>query len=311
VTIFVVVNPMADGGRAKSAWPDIAARLAERFGPFEHRMTEWTGHGTELVRDAVRGGAEVVIAVGGDGTVNEAINGIAAAGADAFSRVTFGMLTIGTGSDFTRSLFPKAGLEQMIEAACSDRLRHIDLGRVDYAGDAGEAQSRLFANIASFGISGAIDRKVNARRPAIVPAKARFLAATLAAFVAHRPQPVRIQLDDRAPVESEIAVVAVANGRYFGGGMMIAPDAAPDDGLFDVVTLKATSKLVLLRDLQMVYGGRHRQHPSITIERARRVSVTPLGDPALAPVLLDIDGESPGRLEARFEVLPGVLRLRG
>ncbi|MDP3898678.1 MAG: diacylglycerol kinase family lipid kinase [Mesorhizobium sp.] len=308
MSVFVVVNPLAGGGRARRAWPHVAARLRERLGAFDHRETEWTGHATALVRDAVLGGADRVIAVGGDGTVNEAVNGLAAAGADAMRRVALGMVTVGTGSDLTRSLMRRSGMDAMIDEACGGGVREIDLGRVSFLDDSGQETSRLFANIASFGISGAIDRKLNARRPPFVPTKALFLAATVGAFVAHRPQAVRIRLDDGPAVDSEIAVVAVAIGRYFGGGIMIAPDAELDDGMFDVVTLRATSKLILLRDLQMVYGGRHRQHPSITIERARRVSVEAIGEEA-GPVLLDIDGESPGRLGATFDIAPRALRL--
>jgi diacylglycerol kinase family enzyme len=119
---------------------------------------------------------------------------------------------------------------------------------------------------------------------------------------------VRITIDDGEPVEAKMALVAVANGKFFGGGMMIAPDAALDDGQFDIVILRAASKLKLILDIRLLYGGRHRDHPSITILRGRKVVVEPIGGEDGA--LVDIDGESPGRIPATFEILPGALRLR-
>ena len=107
-----------------------------------------------------------------------------------------------------------------------------------------------------------------------------------------------------------MALVAVANGQFFGGGMMIAPDAVLDDGLFDIVILRAAGKLGLIRDIRLLYGGRHRNHPAITILRGRKVVVEPLGDPLANGALIDIDGESPGRIPATFEILPGALTLR-
>ena len=300
-----MVNPSAGSGRARKAWPGLRERLKARFGDLEIAETKGTGHAISLVRDGVAAGASTIIAIGGDGTINEAVNGIAAA--NAFDDVTFGPITVGRGSDLARSITPARTLEAMIDAACGGGIRRIDLGRISFVADDGRPMVRYFDNIASFGLSGAIDRRVNARRLPYVPGEAHFLGATVSAFFTYKPQRVRIVLDEQQPFDVDIAMVAVANGRYFGGGMMIAPDAEMDDGLFDVVILRASPKLVLLRDLQKVYGGRHRDHPSIRIARARRVAVTPLGN---EPVLLDIDGESPGRLKATFEVVPRLLQLR-
>lgn len=305
MSVFVVVNPSAGSGRARKAWPGLRQRLEASFGDVDVAETKGTGHAISLVRDGIVAGATTVIAIGGDGTINEAVNGIAAA--NAFDGVTFAPITVGRGSDLARSITPGRTMEAMLDAACGNGVRRIDLGRISFVADDGQPMVRYFDNIASFGLSGAIDRRVNARRLPYVPGEAHFLGATVAAFFTYRPQSVRIALDEQPPFDVDIAMVAVANGRYFGGGMMIAPDAEMDDGLFDVVILRASPKLILLRDLQKVYGGRHRDHPAITIARARRVSVTPLGN---QPVLLDIDGESPGRLKATFEVVPRLLQLR-
>jgi len=177
--------------------------------------------------------------------------------------------------------------------------------------DHGALASRHFINIASLGLSGATDRAVNAdKRKGRVSAKALFFWRTVAEFIRYRFQEVSISVDDGAPIEAKMALVAVANGRFFGGGMMIAPDAELADGQFDIVILRAAGKLGLIRDIRLLYGGRHRNHPAITILRGRKVVVEPLGDKDKNGALVDIDGESPGRIPATFEMLPGALALR-
>jgi diacylglycerol kinase family enzyme len=150
---------------------------------------------------------------------------------------------------------------------------------------------------------------VNAdRRKGRVSAKALFYWRTVVEFLRYRFQTVRITVDDAEPLEARIALVAACNGRYFGAGMMIAPDAALDDGQFDVVIVRASGKPGLLKDLRLLYGGRHRNHRAVTILRGRKVTVEPM-DAGNVP-LVDADGEAPGCAPATFEILPGVLLLK-
>ncbi|MER9475898.1 diacylglycerol kinase family lipid kinase, partial [Mesorhizobium sp. M0520] len=189
--------------------------------------------------------------------------------------------------------------------------RKVDAGCISYVDDHGALASRHFINIASLGLSGATDRAVNAdKRKGKVSAKALFYWRTVWEFLRYRFQDVAITIDDGAPVEARMALVAVANGKFFGGGMMIAPDAELNDGEFDIVILRAAGKLKLIWDIRLLYGGRHRNHPAITILRGKKVVVEPLGDVQKNAALIDIDGESPGRIPATFEILPGALTLR-
>ncbi|TIU16701.1 MAG: diacylglycerol kinase family lipid kinase, partial [Mesorhizobium sp.] len=152
---------------------------------------------------------------------------------------------------------------------------------------------------------------VNAdKRKGKVSAKALFYWRTVWEFLRYRFQDVVITVDDGVPVEARVALVAVANGKFFGGGMMIAPDAELDDGQFDIVILRAAGKLKLIWDIRLLYGGRHRNHSAITILRGKKVVVEPLGDAQKNAALVDVDGESPGRIPATFEILPGALTLR-
>ncbi len=302
--VGVVLNPVAGGGRMATRWPTLAAALERGVGPFELARTTGPGDAATLAQAMALRGVELVVAAGGDGTIGAVVDGLLNAGGAA----QLGVLPVGTGGDFARSIEIGATDDAALGALCSGRTRRIDVGRIGFVADDGRPSARYFVNIASLGLSGPTDRAVNAvKQRGRAAGQSVFLYHTLRELWRYRPQLVRVVLDDGAKViEARIAVVAVANGRYFGGGMMIAPDAALNDGWFDVVIFRAASKLRLIADLRLLYSGAHRTHPLVSIDRARHVEVEPLGDPAL----LDIDGESPGRIPATFALLPDALTVR-
>jgi YegS/Rv2252/BmrU family lipid kinase len=302
----VVVNPSSAGGKTERRWPALRETILAAYGPFKEKFTRAPGDATALTREALRGGAELVVALGGDGTINEVVNGFYDGTTPVAPAAAFGVLPAGTGGDFVKTL----GTPRDLGAACASLKsapRPIDLGRLTYVGADGKTAARHFINITSFGIAGLVDRYVNASSKAL-GGRLSFALATLKAGMVYKNAPVRLTLDGRAPKEGRIYNVAVANGRYFGGGMMVAPQAALDDGLFDVVTLgDFTLGDLLLHGLD-IYAGTHVKLPKVTVERARRVEATPVDG---AEVLLDVDGEQPGRLPATLEILPGGLNVRG
>lgn len=305
--VGVIMNPVAGGGALKRRWPDVGAALRNAFGDFELRETQASGDGVTLAMDLAANGVELVIAAGGDGTVGEVADGLINVAAEG-GKASLGLLPCGGGADFARGLGLPAVDEAAIRRIAESKGRAIDAGRVSYVDDHGALASRHFINIASLGVSGAVARAVNADgRKGRVSAKALFYWRTVAEFIRYRFQAVRITVDDREPVEATVALVAAANGRFFGGGMMVAPDAELDDGQFDIVILRAAGKLGLVRDIGLLYGGRQRNHHAITILRGRRITVEPLGK---ADLLVEADGESPGRIPATFEILPGAITLR-
>lgn len=309
--VGVVLNPVAGGGRLKDEWPKVAAALKKHFGGFELRETQAQGDAERLAFELAADGFDLVIAAGGDGTASEVADGLLQAANEHGRTAQLGLLPCGTGVDFARGLGLPRDLDALVERMAEAKGRAVDAGRIAYVDDHGALASRHFVNIASLGLSGATDRAVNAdRRKGRVSAKALFYWRTVLEFMRYRFQEVRITVDDGQPVEARVALVAVANGKYFGGGMMVAPDAAVDDGRFEVVILRAVGKARLIRDLRLVYGGRHRDHPAITILRGRKVAVEPVGEGETNAALVDIDGESPGRIPATFEILPGALTLR-
>ena len=310
--VGVIMNPVAGGGRLKRHWPEIGATLTAAFGDFELRETQAAGDGSTLAMDLAANGCDLVIAAGGDGTLSEVAEGLIAATAEG-SRAALGILPCGTGADFARGLGLGLGLEGDFAAAirrmAASKGRAIDAGRVSYVDDHGALASRHFINLASSGVSGAVARAVNAdARKGRVSTKALFYWHSVAEFIRYRFQDVRITVDDGEPIEARVGLVAAANGKFCGGGMMLAPDAQLDDGLFDVVILRAAGKLGLIWSMRLLYGGRHRDHPAITILRGRKVMVEPLA--TAGRMLVEADGESPGRIPATFEILPKAIVLR-
>lgn len=308
---FVVYNPHSAGGRTGREWDRIATHLRKAIGAFAAAATRARNEATLLVRDAIKRGARHVIAVGGDGTINEAVNGLFADDLTIAPDVEFGFVAHGTGGDFRRTFDIASGIEPACTRLASGATRRIDLGRIRFVDDRGSATVRHFNNIASLGLSGATARAVNnaAWSRGLFGEKALFHFHSVRELLRYRFARVGLRVDG-APVElGPIATIVIANGRYFGGGMLVAPDAMPDDGVFDLIVVRGRSKRELIAALNLVYTGRHVAHPAVTLLRGRLVEVVPL-DQAEAPVLLEIDGESPGRLPASFEVLPSALTLR-
>jgi YegS/Rv2252/BmrU family lipid kinase len=302
----VVVNPRSAGGKTERRWPQLREIIHESLGPFEEQFTRAPGDGTTLARQALRAGADLVVALGGDGTINEVVNGFFDGATPVKPEAAFGVLPSGSGGDFVKTL----GTPRDLPAACarlkSSTPRPIDVGRLTFVASDGAERIRHFINITSFGIAGLVDQYVNASSKPLGGTVA-FALATLKAGLNYKNATIRLTLDGGAPKEGRIYNVAVANGRYFGGGMKVAPEAALDDGLFDVVTMGDFGFAdLLLRGLD-IYSGKHVHNPKVSVQRARRVEAAATDG---AEVLLDVDGEQPGRLPATFELLPGALQVR-
>ena len=301
----LVVNPRSQGGRLGKRWKDIADTIGRAF-PFEEAITEAPGDATRLTRDALRGGAERVVAIGGDGTINEVVNGFFDEhGAAIAAEASMAVIPFGTGGDFRRTVQLPTELAEAARVIAANHRRKVDVGRLEFTANDGKRALRMFANIASFGVSGVVDRLVNESGKKL--GRLTFALATARATWSYRNQRVQLVFDGRDRVEATINPVAVANGRYFGGAMMVAPNAELDDGQFDVIAMGDFGFGDLLKSGRRLYQGTHLTMDKVTARRARVVEAEPI-DPA-AIVELDVDGENPGRLPARFELLPAALWL--
>jgi len=309
--VGVILNPIAGGGGLVRGRAVLEAALARYFDAWDIRLTDEAGDGEHLAMAFAADGCDLVIAAGGDGTANEAADGLLQTQMEHGSAPALAFLPCGTGTDFARGLGLTRDVAATIARIANAVPRRVDAGRISYIADDGRLASRHFLNIASAGLSGATARSVNQdKRKGRVSAKALFFWRTVAEFVRYRFEAVKVTIDGAEPIEARVALVAVCNGRFFGAGMMIAPDAELSDGLFDIVIVRASGKLGLIRDLRLLYGGKHRNHPAISILRGKRVTVEPMDDAAKAGGLIEIDGEPPGRIPATFEVLPGALTLK-
>ncbi|HEY4244617.1 MAG TPA: diacylglycerol kinase family protein [Kofleriaceae bacterium] len=301
----VVVNPQSQGGKLGKRWADLADTIGRAF-PFDEAVTTCAGDATRLAREALRAGAERVVAIGGDGTINEVVNGFFDDdGAPIAPDAAFAMLPFGTGGDFRRTVGIPLDIAEAAAVIAADHRRRIDVGRLDFVDAEGKPQHRMFANIASFGVSGVVDRLVNESGKKL--GRLSFALATARATWSYKNQRVQLTFDERDRVEATINTVAVANGRFFGGAMKVAPDAELDDGAFDVVALGDFTFGDLLTSGRRIYKGTHVSMEKVTTRRARIVEAEPIEPGAV--VELDVDGECPGRLPARFEIRPGALAM--
>lgn len=305
---LLVVNPRAGAGAASARLPALRAALEEAGARFDVALTDGPRDATRLVREALLAGTAGVAVVGGDGTLNEAVNGFFHPdGTPVAPEAWLGPLPCGTGGDFRRTLGISKRIEPMVTRMLWARPRRVDVGWLRFVNDEGREEERAFLNIASFGISGLVDRVVN-ESPKWMGGTPAFFVGTLRAMLRYKNQRVRVTVDDGEPRESDVLSVAVANGRFFGGGMQVAPRAQIDDGLFDVVTLGISSaeSLKLTAD---IYRGTHLDHPGVTLARGRTVYAEPVSPSER--VLIDLDGEAPGALPATFTLKPRALLLRG
>jgi YegS/Rv2252/BmrU family lipid kinase len=246
----------------------------------------------------VREGASRLVIVGGDGSVNEVVNGVVGAGS-----VELAVIPRGTGWDFVRTFDIPRDLDRAIDIALNGTVREIDAGSVTYRTWAGDEAQSYFANVGSAGISGAIAQRANESSKKL-GGKVSYYWATLAVFIRWQTGEMRVTVGDEARTGRMIDAM-ICNGRFLGGGMMMCPDARPNDGLFDVLLIGDVTKRDLAFVLPKTYKGKHLPHPRLELLRGRVVTVD-----ADEPLPIELDGEQPGTTPARFEVVPRALRLR-
>jgi len=296
--VAFVVNPASGNGACARAWSRIAGLADSRGLSGDVLFTEGPGHAVELARRAAESGARLFVVVGGDGTVNEVVNGVG----PSRPEVELAVVPQGTGDDLARTFGIPTKIEDAVAVAAGERARQVDLGRATFAVGGGRDE-RYFANFAGAGISGAIARR-GARTSRRLGAKAAYMWATTTVFIRWSSVPMRIELDDEVR-EGLMYEVVIANGKYAAGGMKIAPDARPDDERFDAVLIGDVSKLDFVTTFPKIYRGTHTSHPKVNVVPARTVAVE-----AAEPLPIVLDGEQPGTTPARFEIVPEALRLR-
>jgi YegS/Rv2252/BmrU family lipid kinase len=299
----MVVNPASDHGKTARRWPEIARAAAARGLELDVRATKAAGHAAELTRAALREGARLIVAVGGDGTVSEVANGFFDGDAPVAPEAELAIVPRGSGCDFVKTFGIPKQVDRAVAVAAGSTVRTIDLGRVRFTAWDGTPAARIFCNVASAGLTGVAADRVN-RSGKPLGATVAFAWGTVVTFVGYRNSRFHVRIDERE-LDRVSNNVIVANCRFYASGMKIMPMADPADGLLDVLVWGDVGKADLARNLHKLYRGTHVGHPKADISRARRVDVEPV-----TPLPIEADGETPGVTPASFEVLPASLRLR-
>jgi YegS/Rv2252/BmrU family lipid kinase len=302
----VIVNPESNRGRTRKRWGEIREGLRSFIREFKFEFTEKPLHATEITRQAIKDGTELVIGVGGDGTMNEIANGFYEDRQIINPETTLGLVPSGTGCDLTKSLNIPSGLKDALRVITEAPSVLMDVGKVRFRSNAGGEEERFFLNVADFGLGGEVVRRVNEQRlQRKASSYVRCLVTTMAQY---RNKRVRIRVDGENLPEGEYLIGAVANGKIFGKGMKVAPGARLDDGLFDTVLVRGFKFLEFCRHGWKLMNGSHITHPKVTVVRGSKVEAWPEEN---EDVLLELDGEQLGRLPATFEIIPRNLLIKG
>ena len=295
----LIVNPVAGAGRTAKKWPYIKSLLENIGLRFEHDLTEAPGHAIELAKSAAKKGYELVVTVGGDGTINEVVNGLYDSG--NIADVTLGIISTGTGRDYIRTIGIPWTYQEACQCLMNPRKFTVDVGVIEYMKD-GQMVKRLFVNFAGLGFDAEVVRTTTQKFKALGNT-ASYLTGLLSTLLFYRNKNISLTVDG-STTERKICTVLMSNGKYGGGGMFAAPDADPTDGLLDVLIIGDLSKPDLLWSLPRLYKGTHLTHPKVTVERAREIEIK-----SAEPVSLQADGELLGGLPARFYILPAALNI--
>lgn len=302
---YLVVNPRAGGGRTGKLFEAMRRPIERALGEVEVAFTERARHASELARDAALAGRTTVVAVGGDGSVHEVVNGLMQAAEQGAKGTRLGIIGMGTGGDFRKTLGLEHRLDHYCAAIVGGRTRAIDVGRFGYADDAGAPAHAWFVNILSLGMGGLVDRYVAETTKALGGTVAYYVASVRGLVESGLGRlECTVELDgETRTVELVTRSLAVCNGRYFGSGMHVAPMAQPDDGLFEVIDLGGTSRLRFATLSSSIYAGTHLKHAEVKHFRCRKLTARLLNDDVADKFLLDVDGEPFGRLPVEIEVV--------
>jgi len=305
--VRVILNPSAASGAALHKVGIIGDTLRRFDLAHEIVLTRARGHAKELALAAAADGVDVIAVVGGDGTLNEVAQAYVGEDGEAVAGPDLAIIPCGTGGDFKKTLGLSGALDEAVARIRHGQRRPIDLGVLRLHTKNGDERIHAFVNIASFGIGGEVDAIVNSS-PKWLGGKASFFMATLRAMTTYKNAGVRVKVDGNPWFEGPIFNVAIANGRFFGGGMMIAPHADPSDGRFECVAIGDLTRAEVIGLSPKIYQGAHLGSHDVRVTSGTRVEAEPLHP--WGNVLLDVDGEQPGKLPVKATLLKGALTFR-
>ncbi len=301
--LHAIVNPISGGGRARKVWPAIAERMRSNGIRLHQHETSGIGDATEIARRIVSEGVRDIVVVGGDGTLNEVVNGIIGEDDVSSADVVLSIVPCGTGRDFARSLGIRDP-EHAVEIISSGMVKSVDVGSITYS-RAGEMTRRYFVNVADVGLGAETAAWMN-RSSKRLGGFLGYLVAASRTILVFSGRPARVTIDDVVVHDGPVGMVVLANGKYFAGGMLIAPTASLCDGKFDIFVLDDVPKRTLLLSLlPRVYRGKHVGHPAVHHYQGANVEIF-----SNEQLPFEVDGEQPGSTNIQAWVRRGSLKVR-
>lgn len=303
-----IINPKSGNGRTKKRWNNTIKPLLDELG-FEYTFesTEYQNHATELARAATKNKEDFIVAVGGDGTFSEVVNGFFENGEMITPNCTLGIVSSGTGSDTIRTLGHDKEFAIQLDVLKNGIVKNIDLVKAKFKDFEGNDAIRIGMNVLDVGLGGDVVYRVN-KTTKVFGGKITFYIGSIRGILHHKPIPVKIIIDDNKDDEyvCDANLIAIGNMKYFGGGMMVCPNAIYDDGLLDVITAEGMSRMKLLKNIGKLYSGEHLNLEGVTqFPRCKKVRIE-----ASKSMFVDIDGEQVGTTDCEFQVLPQVLKFK-
>lgn len=299
---LLIVNPNAGKCRGEKDWDLISTLLRNEGLHFDARFTERKGHAIKLSAEAVNEGYRKIISVGGDGTLNEVVNGVFMNTACYTTEVTLGIIPVGTGNDWGKMFGIPGDYAGAIRIIRENKTMLHDAGLVSYC-EGSERKERYFINIAGAGFESAVVKRTNYQKERGHSGKLIYLYNLLVTLISYRNRKVVCTIDSEK-MKSGIFSINIGNGRYCGGGMRQTPDAVPDDGLLDVTVISGMGRLEIIRNLKILYNGKILEHPKIHGYRCKRFEID-----SESPVYTEADGESLGHTPAVFSIIPAGLKV--
>jgi|Deesub1362B_J571_1020462.scaffolds.fasta_scaffold00609_17 YegS/Rv2252/BmrU family lipid kinase len=301
----IIVNPESDRGKTANRWKKIKEALKYYLKEFKYEFTEKPLQAIELTRESIKEGFNFIVGVGGDGTLNEIANGFFEENKIINPEATMGIIPSGTGCDFIKSLNIPKKIKNALEIIKSGTPSLIDIGKVIFKDHFGKRIERYFLNVADFGLGGEVVKRVNEKR--MERKASSYLKELIFTMLKYKNKRLRILVDGKKLPEDEYLIGAIANGKVFGGGMKIAPEARLNDGLFDFLIIKGFTFFEFLRHGWKVFLGTHLTHPKVNLIKGRKIQVE---CEESEKVLLELDGEQPGILPAEFEIVPLTFKVK-
>ncbi len=298
-----IVNPQSGAGRTYKQWQKVERLLRKKNYDFDVQSTDGTMHACQITKDALMKGYDHIIAVGGDGTINEVVNGFFQDREEITRQVFFSILPMGTGSDFARVLPLSASVDYAEKLLTDCQEKSCDVIKTSFFNWEGRPQTRYFINVADMGVGCETCIRLNNKSKAM-GGFLSFLFCFLGVMVSFKSPEFKVEVDGESFYSGKSSLVAINNGQYFGGGVKIAPQASIDDGLMDILLLKDASTFDFLTTLPSAYKGKHLDHPKLKLTKGRQVKIS-----SSVQIGLEMDGETPGTGDAVFEIVPGGIKL--